>query len=172
MARFGEEELSILRGAFNAYPKGIDSPSDDDSAEYAAFVRLYEAGLIDSEFEPIRLHDGRTGARYRHCKITEAGRDVLDEFNERLGEVDADDEPLLLGLKEGRDIIIRHVRGVHGASNGLGIRITIEQVDEAEAQIGKSGPKVVKRLLTEWVPSSLTSSTIKTLFDILGRALG
>ena len=75
-------------------------------------------------------------------------------------------------VQEGRDIIIRHVHNVHGASNELGIRITIEEVREAEAQVGRSGPKAVKRLFTEWLPNSLTSSTMKMLFDILKAALG
>lgn len=171
MAKFGEEALSILRRALDAFPEGIDSPRDHDTAEYAAFVRVYEASLIDSEIDPMRFY-GTTGAHYRDCKITESGRDVLDEANKKLEEVDTDDEPLLLGLKEGRDIVIRHVRNVHGASNGLGIRITIEEVDQATAQINKSNPRVVKKLLTEWIPSSLTSSTMKMLFDILKTALG
>ena len=170
MAKFSEAELSILRQAFDAYPQGKDNPASNESVEYAAFVRLYDAGLIDSDVEPIRFLHG--GTRYHDCKITEAGREVLDEINERLGEIDHGDEPMLLGLKERRRIIIQHVRNVHGASNGLGIRITMEEIGEAEAQIGKSGPKVVKRLLTEWVPSSLTSSTMKLLFDILKTALG
>ena len=119
-----------------------------------------------------RWSAGPPRAKYFRCTITEAGRDVLDEVNERSGKVDPNDEPLPLGLEEGRDIIIRHVRNVHGASNGLGIRITIEEVDEAEEQVGKSGPKVVKKLLTEWVPSSLTSSSMKMLFDIVKTALG
>lgn len=167
MAKFSNEELLILTRALDAYPQGIDSPDDYESVEYAAFVRLYEAGLIASEIEPL-FQDGRERrAQYLRCTITEAGRDVLDDINQKPGEVDADDAPILLGLKEGREIIIRHVRNVHGASNELGIRITIEEIDEAEAQVRKSGPKVVKRLLTEWVPSSLTSSTMKMLIDIV-----
>ena len=170
MARYGEEELSILQQALVAFPNGIDSPADPESADYAAFVRLYQAGLINSTAKPSQFRG--TPPRYRTCTITEAGRDVLDEYKERMGEVAPGDELLLLGLKEGREIIIGHVRNVHRASNGLGIQITIAEVEKATAQVDRSGPKAVKRLLTEWVPSSLTSATMKMLFDILKTALG
>lgn len=150
------------------YPDGLDSPPDDQGAEYAAFVRLYEAGLIDSPLEPLMFLDGGgSRARYRECKITEGGRDALDQLVEKLGNVDRGDEPMLMGLNEGRKIVIEHVRNLHGASNELHIRITVEEVEEAADRVGKSDPKVVKRLFTEWLPSSLTSSTIKMLFDIL-----
>lgn len=145
------------------------SPEDHESAEYAAFVRLYDAGLIHSTAEPIWL-DGT--AIYLRCTITEAGREVLDEVNERMGDLAPGDEPMLLGLKEGRDIIIRHVNNLHGASNQLGIRITIEEVNQATAQVKESGPKVIRRLLTEWVPQSMTSSAIKSLIDILKASFG
>ena len=172
MAKFGEEELRILQRALDNYPDGLDSPPDDQGAEYAAFVRLYEAGLIDTPLEPLVFLDGGgSRARYRECKITESGRDALDQLVEKLGNVDSGDEPMLMGLSEGRKIIIEHVRNLHGASNELHIRITVEEVEEVTERIGKSSPKVVKKLLTEWLPSSLTSTTIKTLFDML-RTLG
>ena len=166
MARFSEEELTILQRARDAYPDGIDSPADDESVEYVAFVRLYDAGCIDTDtfFVP----DGiGTRARYFDGKITESGREVLEQVGEKFGSVEHGDEPLLMGLGEGRRIIIEHVRNLHGASNQLGIRITVEEVQDATEQVGRSGPKVIKKLLTEWVPSSLTSSTVKMLFDIL-----
>ena len=168
MARFSEEELAILQRARNAYPDGIDSPADDESVEYVAFVRLYDAGCIDTESEPLVFLDGGgSRARYFNCKITESGREVLEQLDEKLGEIGHGDEPMLMGLGEGRRIIIEHVRNLHGASNQLGIRITVEEVQDATEQVGRSGPKVIKKLLTEWVPSSLTSSTVKMLFDIL-----
>ena len=164
MAKYGEPELSILRRALDAYPEGIDSPDDHESAEYTAFVRLYDAELIGSKVEPIRFR-GIAHARFLRCTITEAGRDVLDEVNQRMGDIAPGDEPMLLGLKEGRDIIIRHVRNLHRASNELGIRITIEEVNQATAQVEKSGPKVIRRLFTEWIPQSMASSTFKAVFD-------
>ena len=169
MARFSEEELAILQRARHAYPDGIDSPADDESVEYVAFVRLYDAGCIDTEL--VVLEGGGSRALYRDCKITESGREVLEQLDEKLGEIEHGDEPMLMGLGEGRRIIIEHVRNLHGASNQLGIRITVEEVQEATEQVGRSGPKMIKKLLTEWVPSSLTSSTVKMLFDIL-RSFG
>ena len=167
MAKFGEEELRILQRALDNYPDGLDSPPDDQSVEYVAFVRLYEAGLIDTSLDPLFLDGRRSRPRYRECKITESGRDALDQLVEKLGDVDSGDEPMLMGLNEGRKIIIEHVRNLHGASNELHIRITVEEVEEAAERVSRSDPKVVKTLLTEWLPSSLTSSTMKMLFDIL-----
>ena len=104
-------------------------------------------------------------------RITEAGRNVLDEVNEQ-GEVYLDDEVVLLGLKEGREIIICHVRNMHSAGNDLDMRVTTEDVEKAEVEVGKSGPKVVKRLLTEWLPNSMAGQAVKTLFDLLKAGLG
>ena len=167
MAKLGEEELKILQRALDKYPDGLDSPSDYQSAEYAAFVRLYEAGFIDTSVDPLFFGGRRSYPHYRECKVTESGRDALDQVAEELANVDSGDEPMLMGLNEGRKIIIEHVRNLHGASNELHIRITVEEVEEAAERVSKSDLKVVKRLLTEWLPSSLTSSTMKMLFDIL-----
>ena len=166
MARSSEEELAILQRAHDAYPDGIDSPDDDESVEYVAFVRLYDAGYIDTDrfFVPNGIG---IRPRYFDGKITESGREVLEQVGEKFGSVEHGDEPILMGLGEGRRIIIEHVRNLHGASNQLGIRITVEEVQDATEQVGRSGPKVIKKLLTECVPSSLTSSTVKMLFDIL-----
>ena len=38
---------------------------------------------------------------------------------------------------------------------------------EERTEDPSTGPKVVKKLLTKWLQSSLTSSTMKMLFDIL-----
>ena len=168
MAKFGEEELRILERALDNYPDGLDSPPDNQSVEYVAFVRLYEAGLIDTSFDPLFLDGRRSRPRYRECKITESGRDALDQLVEKLGNVDSGDEPMLMGLNEGRKIIIEHVRNLHGASNELHIRITVEEVEEITKRVSKGSPKMIKRLLTEWLPSSLTSSAIKTLLGMLG----
>lgn len=167
MAKLGEEELKILQRALDKYPDGLDSPSDYQSAEYAAFVRLYEAGLIDTSVDPLFFGGRRSYPHYRECKITESGRGALDQVAEELGNIDSGDELMLMGLSEGRRIIIEHVRNLHGASNELHIRITVKEVEEVTEQVGKSGPKVVKKLLTDWLPSSLTSSAIRMLFDIL-----
>ena len=85
MTEFGEEELRILQRALDSYPGGIDSPPNDQGTEFAAFVRLYEAGLIEGPSEPLVFSDGGSSrVRYRGCNITGRGRIVLAQLVEKL----------------------------------------------------------------------------------------
>lgn len=96
MARFNELELGMLQQALDSGLEGIDAPGDQSSAEYEAHERLVAAGLLEEGTNWKVM--GSVGPRRIGCKITEDGREVLDEL--RHGE------DLALGVEEGRTIIV------------------------------------------------------------------
>ena len=75
MPSYNNVEMGLLRDALSAFPSGINSPNDHESAEYRAIARLVRATLL----EPLAEHreHGVRGPIYRGLNITELGRDEL-----------------------------------------------------------------------------------------------
>lgn len=54
MANIGEEELAVLQEAADTHPRGLDCGPGD--ADYAAFVRCYDAGWLTSILAAVAPH--------------------------------------------------------------------------------------------------------------------
>ena len=75
MPSYNDIEIGLLRDALSAFPSGIDSPEDHESAEYRAVVRLERAGLLEAANK--WAESGKSGEIYTGLNITEFGRAEL-----------------------------------------------------------------------------------------------
>lgn len=166
MVRLTKIELELLQQADASFPLGINSPEDHHGDEYRAFVRLHDAGYIAAEVRPWS-ESGTPGKHYMQCNITASGRRVLAEVMVNMGATAPGDEPMVMGLDEGRNVIIQQVNNLHGHGNRFDVHVTADEVREAERQVKESGPKTVKKAVTEWLPQSFVVNAMKQLFAIL-----
>ena len=77
MAAFNDIEIGLLQEARSAFPDGIASDRDQNTAEYRALVRLIKAGLLEPE-DVRQTYRGVKHPDYHGVNITEAGREELD----------------------------------------------------------------------------------------------
>lgn len=125
MANIGEEELAVLQEAADAYPRGLDCGPGD--ADYAAFVRCYDAGWLTSSAGPKDAYDGTGMPHYRRCTITEAGREKLDHS-------------LSFSLEEGKRIIIVFIRLIVESGH-----ITQEEGEAREEAVHRADRRETKK---------------------------
>ena len=71
---YSDIELDMLRQAYAAFPTGVDSPHNQDSAEYKAIVRLERDGLLEAR---AKWYEHGAGQKYAGLNITALGRIVL-----------------------------------------------------------------------------------------------
>ena len=79
MAAFNDIEIGLLQEARSAFPDGIASDRDQNTAEYRALVRLIKAGLLEPE-DVRQTYRGVKHPDYDGVNITEAGREELDSY--------------------------------------------------------------------------------------------
>ena len=72
---YNDIEIDLLRQALSAFPSGVNSSRNQESAEYRAAVRLERAGLLEADSKYSTFDS--SGPIYMGLNITEFGRENL-----------------------------------------------------------------------------------------------